>query len=157
MVEGKEPCVKLPPVEQVGIVVKDIEKTIEFYESVLGLGPFKVYDYGEMEYTFRGRPARSRMKIAFAKSGPLEIELIQVLSGETPHSEFLAERGEGLHHLRFHVDDLDGMLAELAKEGIEPVWWKKLPELGISFAYLDSDKTGGVILELIEDRNRQPG
>ncbi len=90
------------------------------------------------------------MKIGFYRADPIEIELIQVLEGETPHTEFLRERGEGLQHLRFSVDNLDEMLAKLAKQGIEPVFQHSYPEVGISFAYLDTDKIGGVMFELIE-------
>ena len=59
-------------------------------------------------------------------------------------------KGEGVHHLAFQVDDLDGMLDEVAKEGIEPVLngdsdWGAL-------ACLNIDKTGGVMLELLEAR-----
>ena len=157
MAEQKAPRVKLPPVEQIGIVVEDMDKAIEYYSSVFGWGPFEVRDFGSMPYTYRGQVSNAHLKLAFAKSGPLEIELIQVLEGETPHTEFLKRRGEGIQHLRFHVDDLDGMLADLAKDGIRPVWGHKVPQLGISFAYLDSDQIGGVMFELIEDKNRQGG
>jgi len=88
------------------------------------------------------------LKIALAQPGPVEIELIQVLEGETPHTEFLKEKGEGIHHLGFHVDDLDGMLAALAKEGIEPVFYKTFSWMTV--AYLNTDKVGGVMIELIE-------
>ena len=97
------------------------------------------------------------MKIALAYSGPLEIELIQVLDGETPHTEFLRERGEGLHHLRFAiVDDLGGMLAELAKEGIEPVFRAQLSwgDFEVEAVYLNTDRIGGVMFELAEARQR---
>ena len=152
MAKQQEPRVKLPPVEQIGFVVKDIDKAIEFYSSVFGWGPFRVYESEMKGFTYRGQKGDCRLKTAFAKSGPIEIELIQVLEGETPHTEFLREKGEGLQHLRFHVDDIDAMLTELAKEGIEPVWHHRLPEFGIAFAYLNTDKIGGVTLELIEGK-----
>ena len=155
--EGKVPRIKLPPMEQIGIVVEDIDRAIEYYSSVFGWGPFEVMDSGSIPYTLRGQVNKAHLKLAFARSGPLEIELIQVLEGETPHTESLKQRGEGIHHLRFHVDDLDSMLVELAKDGIKPVWEHKFPQLGISFAYLDSDQIGGVMFELIEDKNRQSG
>lgn len=157
MAKQHEPRVKLPPVEQIGIVVADIDKAVEYYSSVFGWGPFQVVEYETKGMTHRGKKGDCRLRLAFAHSGPIEIELIQVLEGETPHSEFLREKGEGLQHLRFHVDDLEGMLAELAKEGIEPVFHHSYPEFGISFAYLNTDKIGGVIFELIEDKNRTSG
>jgi hypothetical protein len=42
------------------------------------------------------------------------------------------------------------MLDKLAKQGIEPVFQHSYPEIGISFAYLDTDKIGGIMFELIE-------
>ena len=146
----QEPRVKLPPVDQIGIVVKDIDRAIEYYSSTFGWGPFRVQESEIKGFTHRGKKGNCRLKIAFARSGPVEIELIQVLEGETPHSEFLREKGEGLQHLRCSVDDIDNMLAELAKEGIETVFHQSLPQFGVSWAYLNTDKVGGVMLELIQ-------
>jgi methylmalonyl-CoA/ethylmalonyl-CoA epimerase len=146
----QEPRVKLPPVDQIGIVVKDIDRAIEYYSSTFGWGPFRVREREMKGFTYRGKIGDCRLKLALARSGSIEIELIQVLEGETPHTEFLREKGEGVQHLRCSVDDIDNMLAELAKEGIEPVFHQSLPQFGVSWAYLNSDKIGGVMLELIQ-------
>ena len=92
------------------------------------------------------------MKMAFANTGQIEVELIQVLEGETPHTEFLREKGEGLHHLRCCVDDVDGVLAEMAKDGIEPFFYHEVEGMGKIFAYLNTDKVGGVVLELLNSQ-----
>ena len=153
MAEGREPKLRLPPVEQIGIVVKDMDATMEFFSSVFGWGPWGVLDDLEMkDCLYRGKSCDARLKLAFAQSGSVEIELIQVLEGETIHTEFLRERGEGLHHLRFKVDDLDATLADLAKEGIDVIFRKNLN--GVDFAYLNTDKVGGIMIELIEYTNR---
>jgi len=52
------------------------------------------------------------------------------------------------------VDDLDATLAELSTEGIEVLFRKKFSEFSIDFAYLNTDKVGGVMIELIEYMNR---
>jgi methylmalonyl-CoA/ethylmalonyl-CoA epimerase len=153
MVEGREPKLRLPPVEQVGIVVKDVDATTEFFSSVFGWGPWGVVELDMKGCLYRGESCDARLKIAFAQSGSIEIELIQVLEGETIHTEFLRERGEGLHHLRFKVDDLDARLADLAKEGIDVVFRKNLN--GVEFAYLNTDRFGGIMLELIEYKAAQ--
>ena len=150
----QEPTVKLPPVEQIGIVVKDVDRAIEYYSSNFGWGPFRVREVNMNGFSYRGKLSNCRLKMALAKSGPIEIELIQVLEGETPHTEFLREKGEGLQHLRFRVDDLDSMLAELAKEGIHPIFQQRMPDLGAAFAYVNSDKIGGVMFELFEYKSR---
>jgi methylmalonyl-CoA/ethylmalonyl-CoA epimerase len=148
MAEERTPKLELPPADQIGIVVKDVEKTTEFFRSVFGWGPWGILELDMKDCMYRGESCDARLKIAFAQSGSVEIELIQVLEGETIHTEFLREKGEGLHHLRFKVDDLDAKLADLAKEGIEVVFRKNLN--GIDFAYLDTDRVGGIMVELIE-------
>jgi len=153
MAKQQEPRVKLPPVQQIGIVVKDMDKAIEHYASTFGIGPFRVID-GNMEgVLLRGKPINTKIKVAFAKSGPLQVELIQPVEGKNIYTEFLDSKGEGLHHLGFQVDDLEAMLVELAKEGIRPIFYQSLPYIGIAFAYLNSDKIGGVIFELIERKS----
>jgi len=148
--EQQEPRVRLPPLDQIGIVVRDMDRAIEYYSVNFGWGPFKVHEREIKGFTYRGTIGNCRLKMAFAQSGSIEIELIQVLEGETPHSEFLREKGEGVQHLRCSVDDIDYMLAELAKEGIVPVFQQSLPQFGVSWAYLNTDKVGGVMLELIQ-------
>ena len=141
--------VVMPPVSQIGIVVRDIEKTAEYYYSTFGIGPFSIQEVKLDGAMLRGKPTTTTIKVAFAQSGPVQVELIQSLDGENIYTEFLASRGEGLHHLGFQVDDLDGMLAEFAKEGIEPVFYQSFPGFGIPFAYLNTDKIGGVTYELL--------
>lgn len=150
MAKQQRPRVKLPPVEQIGIVVKDIEKTADYYTSTFGIGPFQIQDIALDDVMLYGRSVKTKFKIAFAHSGQVEIELIQPVEGDNPYIEFLSSRGEGLQHLRFRVDDLDGMLAELAEEGIEPTFYHRFSDFGIAFAYLNTDKIGGVVFELIE-------
>jgi methylmalonyl-CoA/ethylmalonyl-CoA epimerase len=146
--------VKLPPVEQIGIVVRDLDRAIEYYTSTFGWGPFEVHSAEIKGVVYRGQPTGCKLRLAMARSGSIEIELIQVLEGETPHTEFLREKGEGLHHLRFRVDDLDGILAEWAKQGIKPVWSHRYPEFGISFAYVDTTGIGGMMIELFEVKEK---
>ncbi|MDM8000075.1 MAG: VOC family protein [Dehalococcoidia bacterium] len=145
----KEPAVRLPPVEQIGIVVSDVDQAVKYFTSAFGWGPFKVSESQLKGVSYEGRTGDCRLKMAFAKSGNIEIELIQVLEGETPHSHFLRRHGEGMHHLRFRVDDCDATVMALAGEGIEPLWGQRYPGIA-AFAYMKTDKTGGLMVELFE-------
>jgi len=152
MAEERKPIVKLPPVQQVSIVVEDMDRAIEYYSSIFGIGPFRVMEIDMEGAVLRGKPISTKIRAAFAKSGALQVELIQPVEGENIYTEFLESKGEGLHHLGFQVDDLDTMLAELAKVGIRPVFHKSYPYANTAFAYLNTDKIGGVIFELIGTR-----
>jgi methylmalonyl-CoA/ethylmalonyl-CoA epimerase len=145
----KEPVVRLPPIDQIGIVVRDVDQAVEFFSSAFGWGPFKIRESQMKGVTYDGRTGDCRLKMAFAQSGGVEIELIQVLEGETPHSDFIRRHGEGLQHLRFRVDDCDAMIAALAKAGVEPLWSQSFPGVA-AFAYMKNDRTSGLMMELFE-------
>ena len=142
---------KLPflKVDQVGVVVKDIGKTIEHLAS-LGIGPFEpAHSTPIIEREVRGKPGDYELKIRFAQLGQVELELIQPVKGECIHKEFLESKGEGIHHLGFFVDDIGKEIAKLTKQGI------KIPQSGRranggGFAYLETDAVGGIVLELIQ-------
>jgi len=85
---------KFSKVDQIGIVVKDIETTMKFYEKMFGIEPFP---------TVESYVNSAKLKIGLFQLGEVQIELIQVVEGESIHSRFLEEKGEGLHHLGFFV------------------------------------------------------
>ena len=84
------PTLGLPPIAQIGHVVRDLHATVARYEPLYG--PFWFMDGSVTGANYRGRIADVVLDIAFGRSGDLEIELIQWKSGESPHREFI-ERG----------------------------------------------------------------
>lgn len=139
---------KLPPVYQLGYVVRDIEKACAFYEATYGVGPFQVLPEVDMDgVILRGKPVDTRIKVAFAKSDKIEIEFIQPVQGENVYTEFLDARGDGIHHLGFQVDDMNAWKAQFAARGFEPVFHR---DMGVmEFAYFDTSEVGGLMLELL--------
>ena len=134
---------------QVGIVVKSIDETVKFYEEVFGIGPFDIFEVNYPTATFYGEKAGYRGKRAFAKLGPMTFELIELIDGKTIHETFLKEKGEGLHHLGFEVKDLKRSIEEAKKRGLKVTQGFTRND-GSGFAYLDSDKIGGVVFEVIQ-------
>lgn len=119
-----KPVVKLGPISHVGIVVEDCEKAAAWWERVFGVGPFSIDTYelnAETKFKYRGKPAEARMKAAIAYSGKVFIELVEVLEGESPHTEFLREHGEGFQHLAFLVEDIEQSVRDLEPEGLKPI------------------------------------
>jgi len=140
----------LKEINQVCVVVKDLKKSMEYYWSTFGIGPFTIYTYEPpfvSDMKIRGEPKEYSMKIAFAKMGTIQLELIQPLS-ESIYTEFLEKKGEGIHHIGCHVDDLDEAVAMVEKQGIKVTQSGKRP--GGGYAYLDTDETMGAIVELIQ-------
>ena len=135
---------------QVGVVVRDVEKTIKRL-TALGIGPFQQMVLPpEREEWFRGKRMYADFKIYGAMIGDIQIELIQPLSGDSPHKEFLATKGEGIQHVMFAVDDFDKEVARLTKKGATELLRAKFPG-GRGVAYLDLG-VGNIIFELVQKR-----
>ena len=148
MTEQGETGLKLPPVHQLGYVVSDIEKTCRYYESTFGMGPFsEVIDVDMDGALLRGKPVKTKIKVAFAQSGDVQVEFIQPFEGENVYTEFLESKGDGIHHLAFQVDDMDAMKAEFAKKGFEPVFQRDMEVM--EFAYFDTSEFGGLMVEFL--------
>ena len=133
---------------QIGIVVNNIDETIEYYTEMFGFGPYEIKHVDYSDATYYGQSAGYRGKRAFFYLGNIEIELIELVDGKTIHEDFLKEHGEGLHHIGFQVESLGESVNNAEQAGFKVTQGFARPD-GSGFAYLDSDKTGGVIVELI--------
>lgn len=144
--EAKSPFSKMI---QVGVVVKDLDKTIERLSS-LGIGPFqpRVLPPDAKEW-FRGKPFNpsGKLKLSCAMMGDIELELIQPVEGESPHKEFLDSKGEGIQHIACLVEDLDGEVEKLTRQGVSVLLRARRKVGGV--AYLDLG-VAGLIIELIQ-------
>lgn len=134
----------------VGVIVRDIDKTIAYLSS-LGIGPFGMPDGSPwVEVPFkgelRGRPGEWKVKISNAKVGGIELELLQPSGGESALQEFLDNSGEGLHHIGYTTDDLDGAIEKLGKQGVKVLTGARGERGG--FAYFETDAVGGIVTEL---------
>jgi methylmalonyl-CoA/ethylmalonyl-CoA epimerase len=137
----------LGPIDQVSYAVRSLEAALPRFGALFG--PFTTLRAELDNITYRGRSAQAVLNIAFGRSGPLEIELVEVVSGEAPQAEFLARHGEGLHHVRFVVQDIDEKLALLSDGGFTEVIAGAPP--GVRFAYLENPAfLGDTMIELIQ-------
>lgn len=151
--EQSIPTVSLGNPVQIALLVKDARRTTELLISLFGMGPWRFEDWPpqnrpEFESRCNGQPAKWRNILAFADWDNLEIELIECVEGETSYTEFLAKRGEGLHHLLFEVDDLDATVAVMAKRGISVKMGATGRRPGTRWVLLDTFDLFGFGLEL---------
>ncbi|MFC2018830.1 VOC family protein [Chloroflexota bacterium] len=143
----------LSQVHHIGVVVKDINKAIEHFQA-LGIGPFEALpkqagDSTVKEAIHRGKPYTGKTIIRLAQVGPLKIELLQHVSGESINKEFLQSRGEGISHLGFLVDDLDSQIDNLTGKGFDPIFLVRHSHGG-GGAFFDTSEVGGFLIELYQ-------
>jgi methylmalonyl-CoA/ethylmalonyl-CoA epimerase len=131
-------------IEHIGIAVKNLEETIKYYESVLGLECYSVEEVKDQ-----------KVKTAFFMVGQTKIELLESTDPEGPIGKFIEKKGEGIHHLAFAVKDIDNMLVETEAKGIQLI--DKTPRKGaegLDIAFLHPKSTFGVLTELCENKNK---
>ena len=137
---------------QVGLIVRDIERSIAVYSRVFGMPEPEVIvtDGPEIAHTrFKGEPTDARAKLAFFQMGQVSLELIEPIGGPSTWREFLDEKGEGVHHIAFFVKDTDEAVRFLDGEDISVV--QQGDYTGGRYTYLDSASALGVALELLEN------
>jgi catechol 2,3-dioxygenase-like lactoylglutathione lyase family enzyme len=140
----------LPPVTQIGMVVQDMDKAVQYYSEWFGVGPWRVVTPEIVDRTYRGKPAEYRLQLAFAEQGNLQWELIKVLQGPTIYEEDLGKDGEGLHHVRCRVDNLDDRVETFKKLGIEVIFSGRRTDVRSKFAYIDTRSIAGLTIELTQ-------
>ena len=133
----------------IAVVVRDMDKAIKHYTEI-GLcpeGAFRTFDVSA-QATYKGHLIPLEMRISLARMGDAQLELIEAREGDNPYWDFLKEKGEGMHHLAFTVDDLDTEVAGAAERGVGILLSGSTGRGG--FAYLDSAATGGTYIELMQ-------
>jgi methylmalonyl-CoA/ethylmalonyl-CoA epimerase len=137
-------------VTQIGLVVRDVERSARAYADLLGVEVPNVIitDPLEQAHTeFRGEPTEARAKLAFFHLENISIELIEPIGGPSTWQEFLETRGEGIHHIAFQVDGMDKHITLLESKGARLE--QRGDFTGGSYAYIDAQKQLGLILELL--------
>ncbi len=134
-----DPIRRLGRVHHVAVVVRDIDPALAFYRDILGL---------ELE-TVLPIPS-DQVTIAFLPIGESKIELVAPTDDTTGVARFLANKGEGFHHVCFEVGDLAETLTRLAIDGVELI--DTAPRKGAEgpVAFLHPRSCHGVLVELIE-------
>jgi len=136
---------------QISVIVKDARKAVENFRKKFGVDGWVEERYDGIEATLRGKPTEYKTLAFTTNIGPLEIELIQVLEGQSLYREFLETKGEGIHHIGLYVPNVEQEILKWQKNGIDVLQKSKLappyPSDG-GYAYMDTEKLVGVLLEL---------
>ena len=130
---------ELKRVDHVGIAVKNLNESVQFYES---LG-FKATGYEVV--------AEQKVKVAFLPCGDSELELLESTEPDGPIARFIEKNGPGIQHIAIRVDDIDKALEELKAKEVRLI--DQTPRYGAGnarIAFVHPKATGGVLLELTQ-------
>ena len=136
---------KISHIEHIGIAVKSIDEAIPFYENILGLKCYAVEEVKDQ-----------KVKTAFFQVGQTKIELLESTDAEGPIGKFIANRGEGVHHIAYAVENLEECLKEAEEKGVRLIDQQpRKGAEGLHIAFLHPKSTVGVLTEFCEDKNRK--
>ena len=133
--------------DHVSMLVRDRERSIAAL-SALTAGPFERFEYTNTAIVL-GERSTYTLHMALARLSPtMDLEIIELKSGHNAiHEQFLRERGEGLQHLAYEVEDFEGSIAAFTAAGYPPMLQK---ESGTGVAiYMDTRADTGFFIELI--------
>lgn len=127
-------------VDHLGIAVKSIADARRFYEQ-LGM---TVVDEEVVEH--------EKVRTAMLPVGETRFELLEATSEDSVIARFIAKRGEGLHHVAVHVNDISATFEDLKRRGVRLISDEiKVGAGGHLYIFVHPSATGGVLLELCQD------
>jgi LAO/AO transport system kinase len=130
--------------DHLGVAVHSIDERVGMYRDLLGL-PLDGIETVPSE----------GVRVAMLPAGRTRIELVEPTGRETAVGRFLDQRGEGIHHVCFEVEDFDGTLQRFKKAGFATAGTEGRPGAeGSRVAFLHPRGTGGILVEL---RSREAG
>ena len=121
------------------IAVSDIDDTLRFYRRTFGVGAAEVVELEDQG-----------VRAALVRVGGSQLEFIQPTDASGGVARFIERRGEGVHHVAFEVEDLQGQLNRLAADGVQLIDTEPREGLSGSIAFIHPRATRGVLIELVE-------
>jgi methylmalonyl-CoA/ethylmalonyl-CoA epimerase len=129
-------------VEHIGIAVKDLQRSITLFETLLGSPCYKTEEVSS-----------EQVSTAFFQKGETKIELLQGLSDGSVITRYVDKRGEGMHHIAFEVADIHAEMQRLTSAGFTLL--NTTPKEGADnklVCFLHPKDTNGVLIELCMEK-----
>lgn len=129
---------KVLNIDHVGIAVRSIEETLEFYQKILWIELEGIEIIEDQ-----------KVKVAFLPVGDTKIELLESIDVDDPIARYIHKRGEGMQHIAFRVPNIEEAIGELLEKGVKMI--DKKPRYGAGgaqIAFCHPNSTNGVLVEL---------
>ncbi|MFC3080049.1 VOC family protein [Phenylobacterium terrae] len=126
-------------VDHVVIAVKDLDAAVGRYETIFGA-----------PVSERREAPAAGMKMAFFRFPESFVELVSNIDDKGPIAKRLAEKGEGVHLVAMHVDDIDKTVAELREKGVRLVGDPGPGNPVKGQVFVHPSETGGVLTQIVQ-------
>ena len=132
----------LTSINHIGIAVKDLDTSIELFR--------KIFQFEEIH---REVVEEQGVSVGSFKVGDVLIELTQPTREDSPVGKFIEKKGEGIHHIGFNTDNIEGDLLRLKSEGVQLI--NETPKSGahdMLIAFMHPKSTNGVLTEICQHK-----
>lgn len=143
---------KLKKCNHYGIVVEDIKKAKEEYSKAFGIKKwYTLVNDTPLNMTYKGEKRNCEVTLYFGGKGTTKLELIQTKGDSNYYTDFYCENGEAIHHVMYNTKNLDNAIANMIKEGYQPIQTADFISGGakVRYAYMTKINTK-MTVELIE-------
>lgn len=130
-------------INHIAVAVNDIDDASKFFVDVLGLEVSAPEDV----------PAQ-KTRVAFVKLGEVKIEFVQPMSDDSPVAKYIAKRGQGIHHICYETDDIEGTLSALKDKDVPLI--DQEPRVGAHnarIAFVHPKGVSGVLTEILQPQD----
>ena len=132
----------MPRIEHIGIAVKNLSDSIPLFEKLLNS---QCYKTEEVE--------SENVRTAFFRTGDSKVELLESTQQDGVIAKYLDKKGEGVHHIAFHVDDIEAEMRRLESEGFKLLHSEPKPGADNKMVcFLHPKNTNGVLIELCAEK-----
>ncbi|MGP4072709.1 VOC family protein [Piscibacillus sp. B03] len=134
--------------DHIGVAVRQLDDSIKFYKNVLG---------ATLVDRYRSEKPGVESEIAMMDVNGTITELLAPTNNTTsPIARFIKQKGKGVHHIAYRVDDLNLAIDELKGQGIRVMEeTRRINKHGRRLIYLNPADTGGTIVEYCDYPNQR--
>lgn len=125
--------------DHIGIAVKSLENSLTTYRRIM--------EFQEK----RAEVESQKVRVALIPLGDIFLELLEPTAEDSAIAKFIAERGEGLHHIAFAVEDIEASMEEFKARGFRFLYDRPAPgKLGSRVNFIHPKETGRVLIEITQ-------
>ena len=129
-------------ISHVAVAVKNLDEAIKTFSELTGVECLHIETVEEQ-----------KVRVAIFKIGESRIELTEPTSADSPVAKFIEKRGEGIHHIAFEVDDIEGEINRVKEKNFQLI--DLIPRYGANnclIAFIHPKSVNGVLVELTQEK-----
>ncbi len=133
-------------IDHIGIAVNSLQEVKQLYKTIFNVDPH-----------FEETVADQKVNVVGIKVGESNLEFLEATSPGSPIAKFIEKRGEGLHHIALSVDDIELVLENMRKNGLDLIDEKaRIGAEGKRIAFVHPKSMNGILVELSEENDPHP-